>query len=110
MSMVTGEGRQAPGSGAGSGARTVGKRVAVLGTAVGAALVPVGAAHASIVGVGNAVFDNSCVNHGGTQATGGTVSDSGTAAGNQVGLPLSLPRNQCGSSGIVCTAIIRAAY
>ncbi|MFD7412775.1 chaplin family protein [Kitasatospora purpeofusca] len=106
MNTVTGDGRQ----GAGGGARTVGKRLAAVGTAVGAALVPAGAAHAGIVGVGNAVFGNSCETYGGTQATGGTVSDSGTVSGNQVGLPLDLPRNHCGSSGIVCTAIIPAAY
>ncbi|MFB7470547.1 chaplin family protein [Kitasatospora sp. NPDC056184] len=105
MSMPTGEGRQA----VGSGAHTVGRRMAVLGTAVGAALVPAGAAHANIVGVGNAVFGNSCVNHGGAQATGGTVSDSGTASGNQLGLPLDLPRNHCGSSGIVCTAVFMSS-
>ncbi|MGW2543595.1 chaplin family protein [Kitasatospora sp. NPDC001574] len=102
MNTVTGTGRRTTSS----GARTAGTRMAVLGTAMGAALVPAGAAQADIVGVGNAVFGNSCENHGGTQTAGGTVSDSGTASGNQLGLPLSLPRNHCGSSGIVCTAVI----
>ncbi|MFE4358200.1 MULTISPECIES: chaplin family protein [Streptomycetaceae] len=107
MSRVAGTERQ----GAGSSARTAGKRMAVLGTAVGAVLVPAGAAQAGVVGVGNAVFGNSCENHDvGAQALGGTVSDSGTASGNQLGLPLSLPRNHCGSSGIVCTAVFMSPY
>ncbi|WP_241844465.1 chaplin family protein [Kitasatospora sp. CB01950] len=105
MNMLTGEERQA----AGSSARTVGRRMAVLGTAVGAAVVPAGAAQANIVGVGNAVFGNSCTNHGAAQATGTTVSDSGTASGNHLGLPLDLPRNHCGSSGIVCTAVFMSS-
>lgn len=60
---------------------------------------PGGVGHADILGAGNAVFGNCCVNQGGTQATGGTAADSGTVTGNQLGLPLSLPRNPCGSSG-----------
>ncbi|GAA2977543.1 MULTISPECIES: chaplin family protein [unclassified Kitasatospora] len=105
MSLVTGAGRQS----AGAGGRAVGKRVAVVGAAVGAALAPAGVGHADILGAGNAVFGNSCVNQGGTQATGGTVADSGTVTGNQLGLPLSLPRNHCGSSGIVCTAVFMSS-
>ncbi|MFJ6773455.1 hypothetical protein ACIQOV_21300 [Kitasatospora sp. NPDC091257] len=38
---------------------------------------PGGVGHADILGAGNAVFGNSCVNQGGTQATGGTVANSG---------------------------------
>ncbi len=83
--------------------RTMGKRAAVVGAALGAALVPAGAAHANVIGVGNAAFDNSCANHGGAHAQAATASGSGLAAGNQLGLPLSLPRNRCGNSGIVCT-------
>ncbi|MEU5402297.1 chaplin family protein [Streptomyces sp. NPDC005963] len=85
------------------------KRVAVVGTALGAALVPAGAAHASIIGIGNPAFGNSCANQGGAQSAGATIAGSGAASGNQAGLPLSLPRNQCGNSGIICTALIRAS-
>ncbi|MFD6437632.1 hypothetical protein [Streptomyces venezuelae] len=95
--------------GAGGGAGRVGARAAVLGAVAGVALVPVGAAHANVIGVGNAVFGNSCASHGGARAVGGTVSGSGLANGNQSGLPLSLTRNQCGNSGIVCLALFRAS-
>ncbi|MFE2940010.1 chaplin family protein [Streptomyces sp. NPDC059255] len=92
------------------GTRSQGVRVAVLGAVAGVALLPAGTAHANVVGVGNAVFGNTCVNQGGARAVGATVAGSGVASGNQVGLPLSLPRNHCGNSGIVCTAVFRAAY
>jgi ChpA-C len=82
-----------------------GRRIAVVGAVLGTALVPAGAAHASVVGIGNAVFGNTCVNHGGVRAAGATALGSGTGSGNEVGLPLSLPRNHCGNSGIVCTAL-----
>lgn len=97
-------------AGAGAGARSVGKRAAAVGAVLGAALVPAGAAHANVVGIGNAVFGNTCVNQGDGQAVAGTVAGSGAASGNIASLPLSLPRNHCGNSGIVCTALFRAAY
>ncbi|MFJ6750214.1 MULTISPECIES: chaplin family protein [unclassified Streptomyces] len=55
------------------------------------------------------MFGNTCSNHGGARAAGSTVAGSGVASGNQTGLPLSLPRNHCGNSGIVCTALFRAS-
>lgn len=85
--------------------RSVGMRAAVLGAVAGAALLPAGAAHASVIGVGNAVFGNTCVSKGGAQAAGTTVAGSGVGGGNQTGLPLDLRRNQCGNSGIICTAL-----
>ncbi|MCM2390492.1 chaplin family protein [Streptomyces albipurpureus] len=91
--------------GAGGGAGRAGVRAAVLGAVAGAALLPAGAAHASVIGIGNAAFGNTCVNQGSARAAGATVAGSGVASGNQAGLPLSLPRNQCGNSGIVCTAL-----
>ncbi|MEO3977552.1 chaplin family protein [Streptomyces sp. CAU 1734] len=93
--------------GMGCGAGRAGVRAAVLGAVAGAALLPSGAAHASVIGIGNAVFGNACVNEGAARAGGATVAGSGVGGGNQIGLPLDLPRNQCGNSGIVCTAIIR---
>ncbi|MER6190121.1 chaplin family protein [Streptomyces cyaneofuscatus] len=90
--------------------RIAGVRIAVLGAVAGTALIPAGAAHANVVGIGNATFGNACVNHGGTAAAAGaTVSGSGLGSGNVAGLPLSLPRNDCGNSGIICIALIPAA-
>ncbi|WP_327169851.1 chaplin family protein [Streptomyces subrutilus] len=89
----------------GTGLQQAGRRAVVTGTAVGAVLVPVGAAHASVVGIGNAVFGNTCASHGDARAEGGTAAASGAASGNFAALPLSLPRNHCGNSGIVCTAV-----
>ncbi|MCX5071407.1 chaplin family protein [Streptomyces sp. NBC_00513] len=88
------------------GGRT-GARAVVLGAVVGAALLPVAAAEASVVGIGNATFGNACVNQGGSQAAGSAVAGSGAVAGNHGALPLDLTRNHCGSSGIVCTALFR---
>ncbi|MFJ4923518.1 chaplin family protein [Streptomyces sp. NPDC088725] len=87
------------------GGRGMGKRAAAVGAVLGVALAPAGAAHASVVGIGNATFGNTCATEGGALAAGGTAAGSGTASGNQIGLPLDLPRNHCGSSGIVCTAV-----
>ncbi|MET8346745.1 chaplin family protein [Streptomyces microflavus] len=84
-----------------------GARAAVLGAVAGVALLPAGAAHANVVGVGNAAFGNTCVSQGGSQASGATVAGSGAVSGNHTGLPLHLGRNQCGNSGIVCTAVFR---
>ncbi|MFE3072004.1 chaplin family protein [Streptomyces sp. NPDC059247] len=96
--------------GAGGGVGRSGRRVAVLGAVAGVALLPAGAAHASVIGVGNAVFGNTCVNQsGGARAEGSTVAGSGVASGNRAGLPLDLRRNHCGNSGIVCTAVFRSS-
>lgn len=86
---------------------TVGRKAAVAGVAgaaVGAALAPAGAAHAAIIGVGNPTYGNTCVNHGNAQAAGATAASGGALSGNLAALPLDLPRNQCGNSGIVCLA------
>ncbi|WP_250304929.1 chaplin family protein [Streptomyces sp. NBC_01387] len=92
--------------GTGSKAAKAGVRAAVLGAVAGATLLPAGAAHASVIGVGDAVFGNACVNQDhGVRAAGATVTGSGVGGGNHAALPLSLPRNHCGSSGIVCTAV-----
>ncbi|KIF75956.1 hypothetical protein QR77_22860 [Streptomyces sp. 150FB] len=93
----------------GGGAGRTGVRVAVLGAVAGAALLPAGAAQASVIGVGNAVFGNTCVSGGDARAVGSTVAGSGLGSGNQAGLPLSLPRNHCGNSGIICTAVFMSS-
>ncbi|UQA97935.1 chaplin [Streptomyces halobius] len=51
---------------------------------------------------GNATFGNSCANQGSPQASGATVAGSGALAGNTGQLPLDLPRNHCGNSGLTC--------
>ncbi|MFC8455240.1 chaplin family protein [Kitasatospora sp. NPDC057223] len=86
----------------------VGRAVA-LGAMAGVAWVPAGAAHANVVGVGNAVFGNSCAARGGTVGAGSTSAGSGAVSGNQSALPLDLPRNHCGNSGIVCTAVFMSS-
>ncbi|MFE7612987.1 chaplin family protein [Streptomyces celluloflavus] len=91
------------------GAVGAGVRAAVVGAVAGVALLPAGAAQANVVGIGNAVFGNTCVNQGGARAVGSTAAGSGVVGGNYAGLPLSLPRNDCGNSGIVCTAVIMAS-
>lgn len=67
------------------------------------------AAQANVVGVGNAAFGNTCASHDDARAEGATVTGSGLANGNQTGLPLSLPRNHCGNSGIICTAVFMSS-
>ncbi|GAA2451442.1 hypothetical protein GCM10010433_61840 [Streptomyces pulveraceus] len=91
----------------GAGRAGVGAAVLGLGAVAGVALLPAGAAHASVIGIGigNAVFGNTCVSQGGARAVGTTAAGSGVASSNQAGLPLSLPRNHCGNSGNVCTAV-----
>ncbi|MFC8826039.1 chaplin family protein [Streptomyces sp. NPDC057137] len=90
----------------GGGVAKAGVRAAVVGAVAGAALLPAGAAQANVVGIGNAAFGNGCVqDQPGARSEGATVAGSGLGGGNQAGLPLSLPRNHCGSSGIVCTAL-----
>ncbi|MET9479235.1 chaplin family protein [Streptomyces sp. NPDC006638] len=84
-------------------------RAAVLGAVAGVALLPAGAAQANVVGIGNAVFGNTCVNQGDARAAGATVGGAGLGSGNHVGLPLDLPRNHCGNSGIICTAIFMSS-
>ncbi|MFJ5044747.1 MULTISPECIES: chaplin family protein [unclassified Streptomyces] len=90
--------------------RSTGARAMVLGAVAGAALLPAGTAEANVVGIGNAAFGNTCANQGGARAEGATVAGSGLGSGNHAGLPLSLTRNHCGNSGIICTAVFRAAY
>ncbi|MFG2226513.1 chaplin family protein [Streptomyces sp. NPDC048644] len=91
------------------GAVSAGVRAAVLGAVAGAALLPADAAQANVIGIGNAAFGNTCVNQGGARAMGSTVAGSGAVSGNHVGLPLSLPRNHCGNSGVVCFVLFRAS-
>ncbi|MET9432385.1 hypothetical protein [Streptomyces sp. NPDC003036] len=54
----------------------------------------------SIIGFGNAAFDNACVNIGGPRAGGATKQHSGIITGLGVALPASSPSNQCGTLGL----------
>ncbi|MFB8029338.1 chaplin family protein [Streptomyces sp. NPDC056465] len=90
--------------------RNTGARAMVLGAVAGAALLPAGTAEANVIGIGNATFGNTCMNHTDARAEGATVAGSGLGSGNHAGLPLNLARNHCGNSGIICTALFRAAY
>lgn len=88
------------------------KHLMTTAAAAGAAAVvfaPAPAAHASVIGVGNAVFGNACANNG-SALTGTTTSGSGLLAGNAAQLPLDLPLNRCGNSGIVCDFAPLPAY
>ncbi|MFF5442714.1 hypothetical protein [Streptomyces achromogenes] len=74
--------------------------MALLGAVVGVlgGAVPAGAT--SVIGFGNAAFDNVCANLGGPRAGGGTVRDGGGLSGLGVALPVGSPGNQCGSLGL----------
>ncbi|MEV7084108.1 hypothetical protein AB0N88_37085 [Streptomyces sp. NPDC093516] len=54
----------------------------------------------SIIGFGNAAFDNACANIGGPRAGGATKQHSGIITGLGVALPASSPGNQCGTLGL----------
>jgi hypothetical protein len=54
----------------------------------------------SIIGFGNAAFDNVCANIGGPLAGGVTKQHSGIITGLGVALPASSPGNQCGTLGL----------
>lgn len=81
---------------------SMGKRAAMVGAAVSAALVPAGAAHAGVIGIGDSAFGNTCTNLSGAHPAGSTAVGSGLGGGNTGQLPLDLPRNRCGNSGIIC--------
>ncbi|MFJ8677618.1 hypothetical protein [Streptomyces sp. NPDC093589] len=70
---------------------------AVLAAAVCGIATP---AHAtSIIGFGNAIFDNTCANHTEGAAVAHMGPDGGTVGGNGISVPLSNPGNQCGDAG-----------
>jgi hypothetical protein len=54
----------------------------------------------SVIGFGNAAFDNACVNIGGPRTGGATEQHSGIITGLGVALPASSPGNQCGTLGM----------
>jgi hypothetical protein len=91
--------------GAATRARSWRKRAALVstvGTGLGAVMLSAAPAHA-VIGVGNAAFGNACAQSGGARASGATASGKGDLAGNAGQLPVGLPRNHCGNSGLTCT-------
>ena len=70
---------------------------AVLVAAVCSSTAP---AHATtIIGFGNAIFNNTCIDSSGVAAGGHVERDSGTVGGNGLRLPISAPGNGCGDAG-----------
>ncbi|MFI9206071.1 chaplin family protein [Streptomyces sp. NPDC053048] len=82
-------------------ARRVRKRAVLVGTGLGAVALSAVPAQA-IISIGNPTSGNVCANAGGPRAAGATRSSTGTVAGNTGQLPLGLPRNHCGNSGLTC--------
>jgi hypothetical protein len=82
-------------------ARSV-RRLAVLaGAGLGAVALSATPTHA-VIGVGNPTAGNACANGGTSQAAGATQYSTGSLAGNVAQLPVGLPRNDCGNSGLTC--------
>ncbi|MGK5543587.1 chaplin family protein [Streptomyces sp. URMC 127] len=82
-------------------ARWVRKRAVLVGTGLGTVALSAAPAHA-IISIGNPASGNVCAAAGGPRAAGATVSSTGTVSGNAGQLPLGLPRNHCGNSGLTC--------
>jgi hypothetical protein len=73
--------------------------LALLTTGI-AALTALPAFATSVIGFGNAAYENACTNRGGAHAGGPTIQHSGGATGLGVALPVSSPGNQCGTLGL----------
>ncbi|MEV5320071.1 hypothetical protein AB0K92_20830 [Streptomyces sp. NPDC052687] len=54
----------------------------------------------SVIGFGNAAYDNACANIGGPRAVGATERHSGILTGLGVASPAGSPGNQCGTLGL----------
>ncbi|MEU7134980.1 chaplin family protein [Streptomyces sp. NPDC046261] len=86
-------------------ARSMRKRVALVGTGLGAVALSAAPAHA-IIGIGNPASGNVCANAGAPRVAGATRSGTGALAGNAGQLPVGLPRNHCGNSGLTCASAV----
>ncbi|UQA97491.1 chaplin family protein [Streptomyces halobius] len=87
--------------GAATRARSVRRQAVLVGAGLGAVALSAVPAHA-VIGVGNPAFSNTCAKAGGPRAAGATASSKGTLTGNAGHLPVGLPRNHCGNSGLTC--------
>jgi hypothetical protein len=74
--------------------------LALLTAASSALSIATPASATSIIGFGNAAYDNACANVGGPRASGATQQHSGIITGLGVALPASSPGNQCGTLGL----------
>ncbi|KUH39795.1 MULTISPECIES: hypothetical protein [Streptomyces] len=74
--------------------------LALLTAASSALGIAAPASATSIIGFGNAAFDNACANIGGPRAGGATKQHGGIITGLGVALPASSPGNQCGALGL----------
>ncbi|MER7112521.1 hypothetical protein [Streptomyces sp. NPDC000229] len=74
--------------------------LALLTAASSALSIATPASATSVIGFGNAAFDNACANIGGPRAGGVTKQHSGIITGLGVALPASSPGNQCGTLGL----------
>ncbi|MEU7135072.1 chaplin family protein [Streptomyces sp. NPDC046261] len=92
--------------GAATRARSWRERAALVGTVgTGLGVVVLSATPApAVIGVGNATYGNACAQSVGARASGSTVSGTGSLTGNAGQLPVGLPRNHCGNSGLTCLA------
>ncbi|UQA91999.1 chaplin family protein [Streptomyces halobius] len=89
--------------GAATRVRSVRRQAVLVGAGLGAVALSAAPAHA-VIGVGNPTFGNVCAKAGGARAAGATTSGKGTVAGNAGKLPVGLPRNHCGNSGLTCVS------
>ncbi|MGK5638042.1 chaplin family protein [Streptomyces sp. URMC 126] len=82
-------------------AKSACRRAALAGAGLGAVALSAAPAHA-VVGVGNGTTGNACVEAGAPRAGGATQFSKGSLSGNAGQLPVGLPRNHCGNSGLTC--------
>lgn len=84
-------------------------RVVAVGSAAlaGLAAATGPAAAEVVIGAGNATFDNACVNHTAREsaATGAAADSAGPLSGNAGQVPVTHPRNGCGSKGGMAAAL-----
>ncbi|MBW5423493.1 hypothetical protein GKQ77_18295 [Streptomyces sp. BG9H] len=70
-------------------------------TATGSALgIAAPASATSVIGFGNAAFDNACAALGGPSASGATTQHSGILTGLGAAVPAGSAGNQCGTLGL----------
>ncbi|MEV3994031.1 hypothetical protein AB0J57_34655 [Streptomyces sp. NPDC049837] len=74
--------------------------LALLTAVISALVIAAPASATSVIGFGNAAFDNACVNIGGPRTAGATKQHSGIITGLGVALPVGSPGNQCGTLGL----------
>ncbi|MGI5347967.1 hypothetical protein ACQEU8_07185 [Streptomyces sp. CA-250714] len=74
--------------------------LAVLATTIGVLSAAAPANATSVIGFGNAAFNNACASLGGSRSDGATARNGGFIGGLGVALPASSPASQCGDLGL----------